>query len=243
MALATYDKSKGGAETPVISVGIVDDHPLMMEGIASVLQGRTGFAISATGSSAGDIIAIASRHEIDVMIVDLNVPGDAFQAMASLRREYPDTKIIAFAASASAEHAMRALDSGADAYVLKNSQAGELFEAIDMTRRGEMYVTPSFATKVIGALQSKALEKRAAERTKLSLREEQIVHLLLCGKRNSEIARTLALSEKTVKGYMTNLMGKFRARNRLEVVIAAQRLNPHRFAGTGAGATVRADTE
>ncbi|RDJ27263.1 DNA-binding response regulator [Bosea caraganae] len=216
-----------------ISIAIVDDHPLMAEGIASVLQRRAGFAVAATGSNAGDILSIAANHQVDAIIVDLNMPGDVFQAIADTCRDMPGTKIVVFTASTSTEHAMRALDAGAGGYVLKGSPANELFEAIEAARRGEIYITPSFATKVIGALQSKALEKQAVDTAKLSVREEQIVRLLLCGKRNSEIARTLVLSEKTVKGYMTNLMNKLRARNRLEVVIAAQRLNPASFVGLG----------
>ena len=209
----------------MISVGIVDEHPLMAEGIKSVLRRRTGSAVTVTGASVEEILAAPSNWQVDVVIIGLNTPEAGFQAMTKLRKERPDTKIIAFVSLADADHAMRTLDSGADAYLLKSGRADELFEAIEAVRRGEIYVTPSFATKVIGALQNKALEKRTAESTRLSIREEQIVHLLLCGKRNREIARTLALSEKTVKGYMTGLMTKLRARNRLEVVIAAQRLN------------------
>ncbi|KRD96103.1 hypothetical protein ASE63_11815 [Bosea sp. Root381] len=206
------------------AIAIVDDHPLLMEGVAAVLARRPGLTVVGTGSCAADILALATGHNLDAMVVDLNMPGDTFQAIRDLRAAVPRVRIIVFTASTSTEHAIRALDAGAGAYVLKGSSAADLTEAIEATGRGEIYITPSFAAKVISALQGKALEKRNAEAARLSVREEQIVRLLLCGKQNREIARELALSEKTVKSYMTNLMTKLHARNRLEVVIAAQKL-------------------
>lgn len=207
------------------AIAIVDDHPLMMEGVAAVLGRRSGLNVAGTGCCAADILRLATAHKLDVIVIDLNMPGDTFQAIKDLRTTAPQTRIVIFTASMNTDHAIRALDAGASGYVLKGSAAADLTDAIDATGRGEIYITPAFAAKVISALQSKALEKRSAEAARLSVREEQIVRLLLCGKQNREIARELALSEKTVKSYMTNLMTKLHARNRLEVVIAAQRLH------------------
>lgn len=212
-----------------ISIAVVDDHPLLMEGLAALMQRKAGFSLTAAGSAASDIYTITDRHRPDAMVVDLNMPGDAFQAIADAAKAAPEMKIIVFTASTNTDHAIKALEAGAKGYVLKGSSADDLIEAIEATCRGEIYITPCFAAKMIGALQSKALEKKAAQSTKLSVREDQIVKLLLCGKQNREIARALSLSEKTVKGYMTHLMHKLNARNRLEVVIAAQKLNPAAF--------------
>jgi len=216
-----------------ISIAIIDDHPLLAEGIAAVLSRREGFVVAEIGGSAADIAAILGRRACDVVIVDLNMPGDVFGAMVALRDISPGCRVVVFTASTDTEHAVRALGAGAAGYVLKGSSASELLEAVDAALRGEVYITPSFAAKVIGALNSKAAEKQALVSTKLSVREEQIVRLLLCGKQNREIARSLELSEKTVKSYMTNLMTKLRARNRLEVVIAAQKLKPADFSSAG----------
>ncbi|KQU51141.1 two-component system response regulator [Bosea sp. Leaf344] len=207
------------------AIAIVDDHPLMAEGIASILNRRGGFRLVATGKVAEDVYDIAERHRPDVLVVDLNMPGDIFVSTSRALAASPEMKIVVFTASTSAEHAVKALNAGASAYVLKGSASEELFDAIAAALRGEVHITPVFAAKVIGALQSKALEKRAAEKIRLSAREDQIVRLLLCGKQNREIARTLSLSEKTVKSYMTNLMQKLNVRNRLEVVIAAQKIS------------------
>lgn len=212
-----------------ISIAVVDDHPLLMEGLASLMQRKPQFSLTAAGAAASDIRAIAEKHRPDAMIVDLNMPGDAFQAIAEATKIVPEMKIVVFTASTNTDHAIRALEVGAKAYVLKGSPADELIEAIETVCQGEIYMTPCFAAKVISALRNKEQERKAAQDAKLSVREHQIVRLLLCGKQNREIARALSLSEKTVKGYMTHLMQKLNARNRLEVVIAAQKLNPAAF--------------
>ncbi len=212
-----------------ISIAVVDDHPLLMEGLSALMQRTTGFTLTAAGSTASDIYTIARNHRPDAIVVDLNMPGNAFQAIADVAKSAPEMKIVVFTASTNTDHAVQALDAGASGYVLKGSSADDLIEAIQATCRGEVYITPSFAAKVITALQSKALAKKAAQNARLSVREDQIIRLLLCGKQNREIARALSLSEKTIKGYMTHLMQKLNARNRLEVVIAAQKLDPAAF--------------
>lgn len=217
-----------------ITIAVVDDHPLLMEGIVSLMQRKPGFALASAGSQASDICAITVKYKPDAMVVDLNMPGDAFQAIADAARAAPNMKIVVFTASTSTDHAIQALEAGAKGYVLKGSSAEDLIEAIEATCRGEIYITPCFSSKVIGALQCKALEKKVVQSTRLSVREDQIVRLLLCGKQNREIASALSLSEKTVKGYMTHLMHKLNARNRLEVVIAAQRLHAAALEATGA---------
>ncbi|MGO4671935.1 LuxR C-terminal-related transcriptional regulator [Bosea sp. 2YAB26] len=220
---------------PDLSVAIVDDHPMLMEGIAVLLKRWGGFMLAATGTVADHIVPIARTHRPDEMIVDLSMAGDVFQAIADALKIAPETKIVVFTASASTEDAIRALDAGAKGYVLKGSPGEDLFQALQAAQRGDVYVTPSFATKLICALKEKTLERQKAVSNRLSVREQQIVNLLLLGKMNNEIARELSLSAKTVKGYMTNLMAKLNARNRLEVVLAAQRLT----AGANTPAVIR----
>ena len=89
---------------------------------------------------------------------------------------------------------------------------------------GETFISQSFASKVIMALRNESMRRIAAQAIKLSIREEQVVKLLLRGRTNKEIATGLGITEKTVKHYMTVLMQKLQVRNRLEVVIAAQKL-------------------
>lgn len=206
----------------MVSLALVDDHPLLIEGIVSLLSRVDGFEILSTGSSARDIIDISSRLHPDVIIVDLSMAGDVFTAIATSIKLSPNTKVVAFTAATGVDSAIRALDAGANGYVLKGSNAQELIQAVESVRQGETYITQNFASQVIAALRNAPLRRVAAEVVQFSIREDQIVRLLLRGRTNKEIAISLKISEKTVRNYMTILMQKLNARNRLEVVIAAQ---------------------
>jgi DNA-binding NarL/FixJ family response regulator len=215
-----------------VSVALVDDHPLMIDAMMSLFSNIEPFVVVATGSSSRDVQEIGTIIRPAIMIVDLGLPGDVYSAINAVTSFSSGTKLIAFTASTGVETAIRALDSGANGYVLKGSNSEELIDAIGVVRAGETYITRSFATKVIAGLRNASLRRQAAEAVKLSIREEQIVRLLLKGKTNKEIAVAINISEKTVKHYMTILMQKLQVRNRLEVVIAAQKLNDERGLGT-----------
>jgi DNA-binding NarL/FixJ family response regulator len=197
----------------------------MIEAVFSLLSRFESFEIVATGTSAKDVIEICTLVRPHVMVVDLGMPGDVYGAILTATSLSTATKFIAFTASTGVECAIRALDSGASGYVLKGSSSEELIEAITSVGSGETYITRNFATQVIAALRDTSLRRKAAEAVKLSIREQQIVRLLLKGKTNKEIAQAINISEKTVKHYMTILMQKLQVRNRLEVVIAAQKLD------------------
>lgn len=206
-----------------ISVALVDDHPLMVEAIIALFSRSPGVRLLATGTTANDAVEICSRHKPNVLISDLSMPGNIYAAIATVVKSVPETKIVAFTASTGVDTAIRALDAGAHGYVLKGSNSSELLQAIDCVQRGETYITQNFASQVIAALRDTSLRRIAAEAVNLTIRETQIVRLLLRGQTNKEIAGALKISDKTVKHYMTILMQKLHVRNRLEVVIAAQK--------------------
>jgi DNA-binding NarL/FixJ family response regulator len=206
-----------------ISIGLVDSHPLQLAGIVAALTRHAGFRIVATGTSVKDIVNIAARHTPDVMIVDLNMADDVFDAITRARTAVPGTKIIAFTSLANVKTVVRALDAGTSGYVLNTSDSSELIHAVEAIKHGETYIAPGLASQVITLLRTHSF-RQVAEAVKFSVREEQVVRLLLRGKTNKEIAVTLSISERTVKHYMTILMQKLNVRNRLEFVIAAQKL-------------------
>lgn len=215
------------------SVAIVDDHPLISEGMACLVQRHPALQLVAVGSVADDICSIAQAHQPDVIVADLLMAGDVFEAIGHAKAASPRSRIVVFTASTTTDHAIRSLKVGASAYVLKGSPASELIEAIEAVLRDEIYITPRHAAHVINAMQNSAMARAAKPMLALSCREDQIVKLLLLGKRNKEIAAALALSEKTVKSYMTNLMQKLNAKNRVEVVIAAQQIAALSSIGSG----------
>lgn len=213
-----------------IRIAFVDDHPVLLSGVAAIFEDDGEFEVVATGKSADDAVSISATHRPDVFVIDLNMPGDAFAAMAEISRALPKTKIVAFTAAVEIDTAVKTLRSGASGYVLKGSSADELRDGIHAVMQGETFVTHGLAGKVLTAL---ATQIDRANATKLSVRETQIVRHLYKGQTNREIALHLKISEKTVKHYMTVLMHKLNARNRLEVVMAAQDVVPHLSSANG----------
>jgi two-component system nitrate/nitrite response regulator NarL len=211
-----------------ITIAIVEDQPLMMTALTAYLSAPPDFKVVATGSSAADMVHLARLHVPRLMVLSPAVPDETYAAIRTIRGAMPAIKIIAYTGQHGVDHAVRALDAGAHGYVLKRSAEYELMAAARAVLKDETYITQGFATRVIDALRNTDVRHRVAEAIKLSMREGQIVRLLLRGMTNKEIAATLRITEKTVKHYMTELMQKMQARNRVEVIIAAQKMSEYR---------------
>jgi len=208
-----------------ISIAFVDDHPMFVDGLAWFFSTLPDFEIVASGQSADEALTIVETFRPDILTIDLRMPGDAIAAIRSIADQQPNTKVVTFTALADVDCAIRALEAGAGGYVLKGATAAEFSRAIRIVLSGERYITPAFATKVIAALRAPP-PVVAPGKVNLSVREAQILKLLISGMTNKEIGADLAISEKTVAHYMTLLMRKLNARNRLEAVVAARDYGP-----------------
>lgn len=208
-----------------ISVALIDDQPLFVDGFRELVQRDPLIRLAAISARAADAVSIVTRCSPDILFIDVATVEDAFQAITTVPALSPNLKIVALTAARGISFAMKTLDAGVHGYVLKQSNGDDILAAIQAVRSGEKFITHGFASKIVSALQDEAVRKNAALAVRLSIRENQVVRLLLAGKTNKEIALTLSISEKTVKHYMTVLMQKLNARNRVEVVIAAQRLS------------------
>lgn len=204
-----------------VRVAFVDDHPMLLEGIGAVFARHGRYNVVAKGSDADAARAIAAQFEPNLLFVDLSMPGDVYGAISDIAAGNR-TQVIVYTACNSVDLAVKSLDSGASAFILKESISNELFGAVDAVIKGEVFISPSLSGKVLSALRGRNSRREGTAGTKLSHREEQVVALLLKARSNKEIALSLSISEKTVKHYMTNLMTKLNARNRVEVVLAAR---------------------
>ena len=205
---------------PFIQIGIVDDHPMLREGVANTLRKRTDFQVVEQGGSADDARDIAQRLRPDVMLMDVNMPGDVFAAVRYISTQLPDVKVLMLTVSESEDDAYSALEAGARGYVLKGISGPDLVLAIRSISRGETYITPEFARKLLSNFRKHEAEVRKID---LTHREEQIIREVSMGLTNKEVASKLLISEKTVKYYMTCVMQKLNARNRVEAVTALRR--------------------
>lgn len=204
-------------------VAFVDDHQVLVEGLVSLYNAKDDLIVVGKGYCSDDALRIVEDVRPDAIVMDLSMPGDTFATIETIISRFPATRIIVFTASTAIQPAIDLLEAGIAGYVLKGSSSSELHEAIRLACRGETFVTPGFATKVIVSMKTAEIRRRnQPAQARLHLREEQIVNCLLKGFTNREIGETLNISEKTVKHYMTSLLQKLNVRNRVQLVIAVK---------------------
>ncbi|MFP9136243.1 response regulator [Devosia sp. XGJD_8] len=209
-------------QNSLITLAVADDHPVLLAGMISLFSSSARHKIIGQADCADASMELVKTLAPDVIVMDLSMPGDVFRTIAQIVATAPQTKVVVFTAYCSIDSALKALDAGATGFVLKGSPSSELFEAIDMVMSGQMFVTREYASQVMNGLRDRARKQALNEAIKLNVREQQIVGHLMQARTNREIAAELRISEKTVKHYMTGLMAKLKARNRVEVVIAAR---------------------
>ncbi|MEQ1576224.1 MAG: response regulator transcription factor [Hyphomicrobium sp.] len=204
-----------------IRIAVVDDHPLLREGVAGTLKADSGMEVVAVGACGSDAVRIAAEHLPDVMLLDISMPGGGIEAARAIADSFPAIKTIMLTVSEREDDVTAAMEAGAHGYVLKGVTGADLIGTVRAVSRGETYITPQLATRLLHQMKRRTSEKPVA-RTEVELthREEQILNEVSAGLTNKEIARKLTLSEKTVKHYMTSVLQKLQARNRVEAVLA-----------------------
>ena len=149
--------------------------------------------------------------------------GDVFKRIADAIRIAPNTKVVTFTGAEGVEPAILALDAGATGYVSKGSTTSELVQAIESVHAGETYITQRFASEVIARLRDAPFRRKAVKALILNVRELRIMHLLMIGKTDKEIAMALRINEATLENHMSTLKHKLKVRNRREAVIEARK--------------------
>jgi DNA-binding NarL/FixJ family response regulator len=206
-----------------IRVGVVDDHPLYRDGVIFALESENDIEVVAQGETAGDAYQIALDQSPDVLLLDMNMPGGGINAVAKIAMRCPSTRTLVVTVVDDEEEVRNVLRKGARGYLLKGTSSSELANAVRIVSRGQSYVSPSFAARLImsrGA-EDAVPRERAGRFPELSEREEQILMLIHRGLSNRLIGDELGLTEKTVKGYVTNIMDKLHIRNRVEAAMMA----------------------
>ncbi|WP_201829942.1 response regulator [Microvirga zambiensis] len=215
---------------PKIRVGVVDDHSLYRDGVVFALESETDIEVIGQGETASDAIQIAHEHTPDVLLLDMNMPGGGVNAVSKIALKYPSTKTLMLTVVDDEDEVRSALRKGAKGYLLKGTSSSELVNAVRLVSKGQNYVSPSFAAKLIVSRREEADPASMTRRfPELTVREEQILMLILRGLSNRLIGEELGLSEKTVKGYLTAIMEKLHVRNRVEAaMLASERVSEKR---------------
>lgn len=192
-----------------IRVMSVDDHPLLREGLAALINNQPGMFLVAQASTAQEGIAQFRKHKPDVTLMDLRLPDNSgIEAMIAIRAEFPEARIIILSTFEGDVEIQRALEAGARGYILKSMPPKELIEVIFQVHAGKKRIPSQIATRLAEHLSDEALTER----------EVQVLSQIAGGNRNRDIAGKLFITEETVKVHIKHIMDKLGASDRTEAV-------------------------
>ena len=201
----------------MIRIAIVDDHPIVRDGLVSALEGEDDFRIVGAAGSAEGLVAESSGWRPDVVLLDFEMPGlSGVEAVRELARELPNARVIIFTAYADDDKIVGAVRAGARGYVLKGSPASDVARAIRDVHAGGSYLPPPIAAVL-------ARQVREPKSDSLTARERSVLQLIADGFSNKQIARRLSITERTVKFHVNSVMTKLGVENRAQAAAVAVR--------------------
>lgn len=195
-----------------IRILTVDDHPILRQGISALIQDESDMVLVAEAANGREAIQQFRAHQPDITLMDLQMPEmNGLDAMIAIRGEFPEARIIVLTTYAGDVQAMRALQAGARAYLLKNSLHKELLDTIRAVHAGRKTISPEVSFQ---------LAEHVAEEA-LSPAEVRVLSLIAEGNTNKEIAASLSVTEDAVKGQVRNILSKLGANDRTQAVTMA----------------------
>jgi len=211
-------------------IAIIDDHSLFREGIKRILEFEGDFEVVAEGSDGSEALSIVETYRPDLVLMDINMPDtNGVEATKQLIEAYPDTKVVVLSIHDDENYVMRALQTGATGYLLKEMDADTLIEAVKIVAEGGSYLHPKVTHNLIREYRRLTSErggvavKREVRRPLhlLTRRECEVLQLLADGKSNRAIGETLYISEKTVKNHVSSILQKLNVNDRTQAVVVA----------------------
>ena len=208
-----------------VRVLLVDEHPLFRWGLRDLLE-RNGFEVVAEADSASAAVAEVAARQPDVVLMDLRVSGRlGVQANREALIADPGVRLVVLSDSAEEDHVVDALVAGACGYLLKGAPADQVLAAVRAAARGEDPIAPKVAGALLRRLRAQPHDAAAAERirTRLTGREREVLRRVGRGQAIRDIARDLAISPKTARNHLSNLLGKLGLENRVQASLYAAR--------------------
>jgi DNA-binding NarL/FixJ family response regulator len=211
-----------------ITILLVDDQPLFREGLRTLLSVRPDLKVVGEAGDGEEAIKLCRTLKPAVVLMDLQMPVlDGVEATRRLHHEQPDSRVIVLTTFDDDEMVFDGLRAGALGYLLKDAPSEKLAEAIRAAARGESFLQPSIAAKVVAEfarLTTKRSPPAQALIEPLSDREQEILALIATGATNREIGNQLFLAEGTVKNHVTNVLGKLGVRDRTQAALKAREM-------------------
>lgn len=206
----------------MIRVVIADDHPLLREGLRTILEFEEGISVIDEVGDGQGAINIARKRDFDILLMDLNMPGiNGLEACRVIRRERPDIGILVLTVDDSDEKIFEVLQLGVAGYLLKDVEPKTLVESIRKVYAGEPILSPAVTGKLLGQLSHPSPGK---ETFGLSEREIEILDYVVRGSSNREIGKALFISEKTVKNHLSSIFRKLGVEDRTQAALKAVKL-------------------
>jgi DNA-binding NarL/FixJ family response regulator len=197
-----------------IKLLLADDHPLIREGFKSLLGGNDAFEVVGEAANGLEVVSSIDKVQPDVVLMDIHMPEmNGLQVIEKLRKSHSGTRFVILSMHDEREYVMKALKAGADGYILKNVEAGELAQAIKTVHGGTKYFS-AHVTNII----ADSLAHPPAETPELTPREKEILGLVANGQSTKQIADKLALSIRTVESHRINMLKKVGVSNTAELI-------------------------
>lgn len=199
-----------------ITILIVDDHPVVRDGLVAILGTQPDFEIAGEASTGMEAVVKFQQIQPHVILLDLEMPQmDGVAVIRKLREVDDQVKVVVFTAFDSDERILGAVQAGAKGYLLKGAPRAELFNAVRVVHSGGSLLQPVVASRLMNRL------SEASDAEELSARELDVLRLVAQGKQNKEIAADLFITERTVKFHISSILSKLAAGNRTEAVTIA----------------------
>ncbi len=207
---------------------IIDDHPLFREGIKTIIARQKGFEVVDEAGTGREGLEKASQLKPDVVLLDISLPDETGMEVArKLRHHLPRTRIMILSMHSKIDYIVEAFQSGATGYVVKESAAERLAQALEAVTSGEYFLDTSISHEVIAKLMNSPVKEAKVSDAgygKLTSREQEIMRMLAEGASKSMIAERLCISIKTVENHRANIMRKLDIHSAMELVRYAARL-------------------
>lgn len=198
-----------------IRILVVDDHPVVREGLAAILATQPDFEVAGEAGSGAEAVLQAASLAPDVVLMDLEMPGvDGVEAIRRLRERDPGVRVVVLTAFDTDERIVAAIRAGAQGYLLKGAPRADIFRAVRVVREGGSLIEPLVASKLLRRVRDDPDE--------LTAREREVLALLARGLPNRGIAAALFVAERTVKFHVSSILAKLGAGNRTQAVARAR---------------------
>ena len=206
-----------------IKLVVVDDHSLFRRGLVGLLEEMTEFQVVGEASNGQDALGVIENAKPDIVLLDINMPVmDGLQTLAVLRKLHPEQKVLMLTISQNDEDLINAIVTGANGYVLKNTEPDSLRTTILQVFAGNSVLSPEITAKVLQAVRRSQADRN---RGLLSDREVEVLKCLARGQTTAQIAGVLFISENTVKTHIRHILEKMEVNNRAEAVARAAQMD------------------